>query len=74
LIYNNWTGVHVGNKFMSKVKELGKNVFIPGGTKVANTGIDGLKAILARAYDTYTGNKNNGYFKNEQEALDWLVS
>ncbi len=73
LIFNNWEGVYVGNTFMKRVKELGKNIFVPRNTRVANIGISGVKTILAKAYDTYTGNKNNGYFHQEGEALDWLI-
>jgi hypothetical protein len=73
LIFNNWEGVAVGRRFMNRVKELGKAIFVPRNTLVANIGISGTKTILAKAYDTYTGNKNNGYFHSEREALDWLT-
>jgi hypothetical protein len=61
--------------FMSRVKQLGKEVFELKCERRAFIGITGLKLIFVQAYNRFTGSdKNFQVFETEQAALDWLAS
>lgn len=57
---------------LERLKQVGKKDISPKIEKSALVGITGLKEILLRAYNTFTGSKAQP-FPNEKEALDWLV-
>jgi hypothetical protein len=70
---SNFEGVGVPPEFMKKAKELGKTTFEPKTSKSAITGIDGLKALLLKAYNTFTGATMKP-FPNEGEAKAYLTA
>lgn len=69
----NFEGISVGNEFMTRIKDWGKE-YQPKIGRQAVLGISGLKNILFQGYLKFTGDKNTRAFDNETEAMDWLVS
>ena len=72
LMISNFEGVSVGNEFMTRVKEWGKEHQAIMGRQ-AVLGVTGLKSILFQGYLTFTGEKNMKAFDSEAEALEWVV-
>ena len=72
LVLNNYEGTTATPDFMKRAKELGPTVTEPNTAKNAALGITGLKELLLRAYNAFTGAKVRP-FKTEAEALEWLV-
>lgn len=68
----NFEGVGVPPEFMKRAKELGKSHFEPKTAKSAILGIDGLKALLLKAYNTFTGATMQP-FPSEAAAKEYLV-
>ena len=58
---------------LETIKRGGKGRIAPKVAKSALLGVTGLKDILLRAYNTFTGSSARS-FSIEAEALDWLVS
>ena len=57
---------------LEKIKEASKKEVTPKVAKSAIVGITGLKDILLRAYNTFTGSSAHP-FATEQEAMEWLI-
>jgi hypothetical protein len=70
LILANVEGAAISS--LEKIKEVSKKEISPKVAKSAIVGITGLKDILLRAYNTFTGSTAHP-FATEQEAMDWLV-
>jgi hypothetical protein len=66
----------ITSEFMTRSKELGKQIFDLKSEKTALVGINGLKRIFYEAYIRFVNNKNKkmATFETETEAMDWLVS
>lgn len=68
-------GAMIDTAVMTKLKELGREVYEPRTEKSAVVGIHGIRHILLAAYNRVTGSgKNQKLFDTQEEALDWLVS
>lgn len=72
LTLSNFEGVPVGPDFMKKAKEMGKAIFEPRTQKAAIVGIDGLKGMLLKAYNAFTG-ASMVPFPDETAARDYLT-
>ncbi len=72
LILDNFEGIRTNPAFVERTKQLGKEVIESKTIKNAVLGITGLKEILLRAYNTFTGGKSRP-FGTEAEALEWLA-
>ena len=70
LILPNVEGASIST--LEQVKRLGKDIIAPKTLKSATLGVTGLKDILLRAYNAFTGSSAHP-FKTEAEALEWLV-
>jgi hypothetical protein len=70
LILANVEGAAISS--LEKIKEVSKKEVSPKVAKSAIVGITGLKDILLRAYNSFTGSSAQP-FATEQEAMDWLV-
>jgi hypothetical protein len=70
LILANVEGAAISS--LEKIKEASKKEVTPKVAKSAIVGITGLKDILLRAYNSFTGSSAHA-FATEQEAMDWLV-
>jgi hypothetical protein len=77
LALDNLTGTTISSAFMSRAKELGKEVAREHGgrrgQKTALLGITGFKQALLQTFIFLTGYKSIRSFSSEAEALDWLV-
>lgn len=69
---SNFEGIGVPPEFMKRAKELGKTTFEPKTAKSAIVGIDGLKGLLLKAYNTFTGASMKP-FPSESDAKDYLA-
>lgn len=58
---------------LEAIKRLGKDRISPRVAKSALLGVTGLKGILLRGYNTFTGSSARS-FPTEAAALEWLVS
>ena len=70
LILANVEGASIAT--MGQLKQLGKDVISPKTEKSAILGVTGLKDILYRAYNSFSGS-GSLVFRTETEALEWLV-
>lgn len=73
LIMINFEGTRATTKFMSHAKQFGKNTVAPRDIRSAAVGITGVKEVLLKGYNKFTGRILRS-FKTEAEALEWLVS
>ena len=71
LVLANVAGATIAS--LEKLKSIGKSDIHPKIAKSALIGISGLKDILLRAYNSFTGSSTQS-FPSEAAALDWLVS
>lgn len=72
LILYNFEGAAANRAWMSRVKQLGKEVFDAKVERAAAVGVTGIKVILLESYEKFTG-RTLKTFKTEAEALEWLV-
>ena len=72
LMLNNYEGATASPEWMSRVKQLGKEVFDLKVEKDACVGVTGVKLLLLEAYNKVV-RKGTVPFKTEAEALEWLV-
>lgn len=73
LTLEDYTDAHVSSEFMAEAKRLGKDLFSKKRTKGAVLGIQGIKKLLLKSYNSYTG-ENLIPFDSKEEALEYLVS
>ena len=71
LVLANVAGATIAS--LEKLKRVGKADIHPKIAKSALIGVTGLKEILLRGYNTFTGSSSQA-FPSEDAALDWLVS
>lgn len=69
---NRFEGVYLDRAFMARAKALSKPKGERKMVKAAGLGIDGMKMILLRGYNTFTG-AGLRPFASEAEALKWLT-
>jgi hypothetical protein len=69
----NFSGVGLGVDYMKVAKQENAQVFGPRGTVAALVGIDGLKAILLKAFNKVSGGTSGIPFSTEAEALEYLT-
>lgn len=72
LILYNFQDAAANRAWMSRVKQLGKEVFDAKVEKAAALGVSGIKVILLESYEKFTG-RTLKTFKTEAEALEWLT-
>lgn len=72
LLLVNAENILVDPGLLGRAKDLGKNIIVPKSKKTAMLGMTSSKEALLRVYSTFTG-ANIKSFKNETEAMDWLV-
>jgi hypothetical protein len=70
LVLANVEGATVSS--LGRIKQVGKEGIKPRIAKSALVGVSGLKEILLRAYNSFTGSTARS-FATETEALEWLV-
>lgn len=70
LVLANVEGASIAS--MEKLKQIGKEGVAPKIARSALVGVTGLKEILLRGYNTFTGSSARS-FPNEAAALDWLA-
>lgn len=71
LVLDDFEGISVDSEFMNRIKQLGKDAE-PKTARCAILGVTGLKEILLRAYNAFTGGRSQP-FRTKAEALDWLA-
>jgi hypothetical protein len=69
----NFDGAAVPPNFLKRAKELGKETINPNTDKSAIVGVDGIKAILLKAYNTFSGDKLHPV-KTLDEAKEYVIS
>jgi len=72
LVFSDVSDAATGPDFMKKAKEEGKSL-IERTDKSAIMGITGLKGMLLKGYNLFSGDKMKP-FSTKEEALDYLVS
>jgi len=74
LILDDFTGSVVNSEFMEYAKKVGKELIEAKTEKCAVLGIEGVKNVLLKAYNWFTGaTKHQRVFDSEHEAKEWLV-
>ncbi len=72
LILYNFEGAAANRAWMSRVKQLGRELFDAKVERAGALGVSGIKLILLESYEKFTG-RNLKTFKTQTEALEWLV-
>lgn len=61
-------------EYFHAVKKFGKEILKHRTQKTATLGINGMKRLLFNTYISWTGDYNVRLFKDQESALEWLVS
>jgi len=61
-------------EYFHTVKKFGKEILKHKTEKTATLGINGMKRLLFNTYISWTGDYNVRLFKDQESAIDWLVS
>ena len=70
----NYEGAFATVGFMKEVKRIGKEVLVNKIKKTALLGVDGFKTVFVQGYTLFTGDTSLKCFKNENDALEWLIA
>jgi len=74
LILDDFTGCVADSAFMEHLKKVGKEIIEPKTEKCAVLGVEGVKNVLLKAYNWFTGaGAHQRLFTSEREAKEWLV-
>jgi hypothetical protein len=73
LMLSDFRGTPVGPDWMKAVKDSNGKVFGPQQTKIAVTGIDGIKGVLLKGFNAVSKGVKATPFDNEEKALAYLV-
>ena len=68
-----FTGGYGSKEFMSKAKQLGKELFNQRTSKTAAIGVTAMKKVLINSYNMFVTNKLH-VFDTKEQALDFLAT